>query len=1215
MGLHRQLLDLVLILTFHWVIGTQRNACQAPEMKCDFFCDCTDCSDEKNCGYEGKEMVCDFENPDMCGWQDQSLEKGYMWERRQRGDRLPDSGPSSDFTTGTGTGWFMGVTKILNTEPVRTAVMVSPMMKQSSPSCRMLLRYFMWDSGHTGFGSAPLWASVVRADNREAVVWRPESTSVRSWREATIYLGRIPTAFQIRLHSRRAEGRSGDVAIDQLQFLDCALPLPVESCAAGLHKCNSSGCVEQSQVCDRTDDCGDKTDEMNCGEYWGCDFEDGVCNWDLRTLSDLKWTRTSQTDISTTDPNKGPGRDHSSNAASGHFLYVTVPKEGLKSDWTSFQSPLLEPTNMTHPCKMVMYTHQFGPRSGGLSVLVAGTEIYPVWQRGGALGDLWVKAEVEIVSNTSFQLVFVAAIRDKEYGGVAIDSIMMSPNCRISEGNGTLANFPDPPGHPCTSDTSKICDFHEDCVDKDDEARCGDFSYEKGSSGWTDSSVGRQQWMLNDTTQEKYLYVAKAPGQQFTEAQTRTPLLGPSGPACTLQFSYSLTSMNNHTGELSIRVIDSLLGSQPRLWEVSGNTGSVEGVYQQAQVIIGAREHRFQLEFLARARMLCPCARLTVKDVRFINCHAQYFPSSPTDLSCNFEEGLCGWYQDQTDNFDWRLLTGMDHSIGVGNSFAVDVWSPSLRGLSGRLLSYRLQQTSGEHCLSFYYKLYGPDTGALSVKTRVPHGGESLLWTRSGAHGNVWHEGLCPVPEQLTSFQLVFEAARSGFDGRVALDDVAFVKRPCTAPRMCSFEGQRCGYTTTSSARWLHTNWKSSKTGPKTDHTLETETGYYMMVDSDVEILPEGSVAALTSPVHIGVARTECVYFWYHMGGENPGSLTVYMKPVKGERVKIFSNSLEQGDTWRHGNGNISSTTTDWQLEFEVQGAGGKGTHVSVDDITLSNHPCPSPGTKCDLESGLCGWTNTQNPELDQLDWELSSAEAETHYTTPNHDHTLGNNRGHFLFLPSSTRDTANYKAWLLSPHLPSTKGTCLRFWAYKPVTYGSHLKVFRWSKGILEQLLTVKEVGAVWKRFDVDITSIDEYQIVFEGFKGETGVLALDDVDYDIGFNCAGEARDPLTTTAKPDNSGGIAASVIVLLLLLASLGALLYFYLRLQEEKKAMPKSVDHPASAQAGFINDVYDSSVPQNRVTVPPVQTQTAVEVFNNDSFVPDSTDSVRERQVV
>lgn len=53
---------------------------------------------------------------------------------------------------------------------------------------------------------------------------------------------------------------------------------------------------------------------------------------------------------------------------------------------------------------MVMYTHQFGPRSGGLTVLVADSNIYPVWERAGALGDVWVKAEVEIVTSSIFQV-------------------------------------------------------------------------------------------------------------------------------------------------------------------------------------------------------------------------------------------------------------------------------------------------------------------------------------------------------------------------------------------------------------------------------------------------------------------------------------------------------------------------------------------------------------------------------------------------------------------------------------------------------------------------------------------------------------------------------------------------------------------------------------------------------------------------------------------
>lgn len=43
----------------------------------------------------------------MCGWTDRSINAAvYSWERRQRGLTLPDSGPSSDYTTGTATGTF-----------------------------------------------------------------------------------------------------------------------------------------------------------------------------------------------------------------------------------------------------------------------------------------------------------------------------------------------------------------------------------------------------------------------------------------------------------------------------------------------------------------------------------------------------------------------------------------------------------------------------------------------------------------------------------------------------------------------------------------------------------------------------------------------------------------------------------------------------------------------------------------------------------------------------------------------------------------------------------------------------------------------------------------------------------------------------------------------------------------------------------------------------
>lgn len=1186
--------QLFLLLTLWAAPGTP--TCDAPERKCDFVCDCTSCEDEHNCGYTGSSFACDFEDG-PCGWEDKSFNAPYRWDWRQRGDAFTDTGPSSDYTTGTATGWFMAVSAV-KSERVTTALLVSPEMKQSAPTCQLSLKYFIWDSGHTGLGPAPLWVSARYRDNEEAVLWRPEPSSVRGWREATVFVGRVPSEFRLVVYSERAEGGSGDVAVDQLHFLHCALPAPPGTvCANGTLTCRNQACVEQRLVCDGTDDCGDGTDEEDCGSYHRCDFEDGLCDmWDLRSLSSLKWVRTNQKNISSTDPMKGPGRDHSSNTAAGHFLYVTVPESGLKTDWAAFQSKLLDPTTSSRPCKMVMYTHQFGPRSGGLTVLVADKKIYPVWKRGGALGDLWVRAEVEIVTNRTFQILIMAAIRDFDYGGIAVDSIVLSPECRMSSGNFTLSDFPKPPKHPCTS-PDRMCDFHVDCPAKEDENICGDFLYPEGHKGWTDCSVGNQGWLLheNSTSKEVFLYVAEAAGRQRTEAQTKTPLLGPSGPVCTISFDYALTGSPEHIGELSVRVMDSLLGPLPKVWEFGGKTGTKAESWNHTEVHIGLRRTRFQLAFEAQVAELHNSAQIKVKNVSFHDCNENYFPYSPTGVSCNFEEGLCGWYQDNSDNFDWTLLEGTDHTISVGRSLVVDLWSPSLRGAFGRLVSFTLEPSASDTCLSFFFKLDGPNTGVLNVKLVDGHGYELTLWSRTGAHGNMWHEAHCPVPQQHIPFRLMFEVVRSGFDGRVAIDDVVFSAAQCSSlPRMCSFEGNRCDFSSSGPVRWRHSNGlMTSASGPKNDHTLETPRGYYMMVNSGSDVLPSGAVSSLSSTVFYGTSRTECLQFWYHMGGDHPGSLTVYMKPVKGERVKLFSNNLNQGDVWRHGNSNISSGLTDWQLQFEVIGAGGKHSHVAVDDISVSSQPCVSEGSKCTLENGLCDWSNTQDLHKDRLDWGLTSREAETHYPAPEADHTLGHEKGHFLFVPSSDRTPANQNAWLLSPHLPPTKGTCLKFWANMPYSDVSELKVWRRSEGKDTELLSTSHTGGSWRRFDINITSTHEYQIVLDGKKGASGFVALDDIEYTVGVDCTGKQTDSPKPGRRPD-AGGIAASVIVVVLLIATLIALLVYYLRTRQTA---------PSTGPIGFTNEFYDPDLTQDHITVPPAQSLLTTAGFDHVS-VPD-----------
>lgn len=44
-----------------------------------------------------------------------------------------------------------------------------------------------------------------------------------------------------------------------------------------------------------------------------------------------------------------------------------------------------------------------------------------------------------------------------------------------------------------------------------------------------------------------------------------------------------------------MRVVDSLLGAQPKLWEFAGKTGTDEESWNHTEVLIGLRKTRFQV--------------------------------------------------------------------------------------------------------------------------------------------------------------------------------------------------------------------------------------------------------------------------------------------------------------------------------------------------------------------------------------------------------------------------------------------------------------------------------------------------------------------------------------------------------------------------------------------------------------------------------------------
>lgn len=60
------------------------------------------------------------------------------------------------------------------------------------------------------------------------------------------------------------------------------------SCPPGSLPCENGRCFTPRQSCDFTDDCGDGTDEKDCGT--SCTFENGRCGWKSSLADNFDWT-------------------------------------------------------------------------------------------------------------------------------------------------------------------------------------------------------------------------------------------------------------------------------------------------------------------------------------------------------------------------------------------------------------------------------------------------------------------------------------------------------------------------------------------------------------------------------------------------------------------------------------------------------------------------------------------------------------------------------------------------------------------------------------------------------------------------------------------------------------------------------------------------------------------------------------------------------------
>uniref|UniRef100_A0A0B7A2S2 Sushi domain-containing protein n=1 Tax=Arion vulgaris TaxID=1028688 RepID=A0A0B7A2S2_9EUPU len=170
-------------------------------------------------------------------------------------------------------------------------------------------------------------------------------------------------------------------------------------------------------------------------------------------------------------------------------------------------------------------------------------------------------------------------------------------------------------------------------------------------------------------------------------------------------------------------------------------------------------------------------------------------------LGCDFEnDNLCGWSQDDTDDFDWIRTSGetptthtgpmFDHTTNnsKGSYLFMESSAPQTTGQKTRLISpqYAPGQMNNM-CLEFYYHMFGTEgvgeVGDLDVYVRPQNVNTTQLnaarsiFHRSGNQGDQWIRGGAELKQQSLPFNIVFEATKlKSWSGDIAIDDVKLKK-------------------------------------------------------------------------------------------------------------------------------------------------------------------------------------------------------------------------------------------------------------------------------------------------------------------------------------------------------------------------------------------------------------------------------------------------------